>query len=242
MTLKYDRIECNKITIFFLLLIVLMVCFSMFFTANVCSATICELEAVPYSFQERNEFLNSIKLQKYTTTQTNSSSIVNMDVSQNGYVALTLKNRTIMVYDDDGVLVKQFVFKSHGSYYVRWNESNLALFFVRENSVVEFTLDHEIVGVYYVELSSQMISEIRNKTTDIVGNDTYKIENKLFFAGYTTLIKTDKEGNEIILYNSNLSSTVINAIIIVVFVLGFTLIPFLILRKQIIHVSKKRKP
>ncbi len=224
-------------SIFLLLIFVLSICFAV----NVFSANIYGLEAIPYEAQEQNDFLDNIKLRLSASMPTNNSSIVNMDVSKNGYVAIALENRSVMVYDDKGVFLKKFEFESYGSYHIKWNKNNLTLFYVRENSIIEFTLDCEIIGVFYIDSSSTLIREIRDTTKASVDSDTYEIKNKLFFGGYTTLVKTDKAGNEIILYSSNASSKTVNAIFIVLFVLGFTIIPCVILSKQVKYIKCKKQ-
>ncbi len=237
---KHNRFGNNKFLSISILFFILIYVLSVLFSVNVSSANIYDLEVIPYETKEKNDFLNNINLRVSALISPNGASIVNMDVSQNGYVAIALNNKSIVVYDDNGVFLKQFNFESYGSYHTMWIENNLALFYVRENTIVEFTLDCEIIDVFYISTSSTLIKEIRDTTKASVDSNTYEIKNKLFFGGYTTLVKTDEKGNEIILYSSNVSSTTANVILIVLFVLGFTIIPCVILSKQIKYNKCKK--
>lgn len=231
MLLEYNlKYKCLRFIVAVLSLPILL---NMSLVVNATSINDCKLQATPYGIQEQNDFLDRINLRVSKSELSNNSTIVNMDVSENGYVAVALENEAILVYDDKGNYIKKFDFEAKGSYFVKWNGNNLVLIYVRGNSVVEFTLDCEIIGAFHISLPSEAIREMRDKTATSVNGEKYELKSKLFFTGYTKLVKIDEAGNTIILYSTNAVPIVANIIIAVIFVMGITIIPFVILRKQI---------
>lgn len=218
---------------FFLYVIVLILVISIVFTVNVCSA-------IQYAYTEQNiDFISNVNLRCSTDLESNTGAIVNMSVSPKGFVAIALDNESVLVYDNKGNFLKQFKFDSYGAYYIRWYHDILELILVREDTLVEFTLDCKIVGLHYID-SSKIVKELKDKAKITVNNETYEIKNKRF-TGYATLTKTNESGEERVLYSSEVSSTAKSVILIVIFVFGFTIIPYVVLSKQIKYVKEKRR-
>lgn len=162
---------------------------------NVRALTRNNIPAVQYSEATSEELLKEFNAQISKSVTKNDSSIVNIDVSDKGYVCVALSNETIRVFDDKNNFVEQVEFESDGSYFVAWNDDNLVLFFVRGNIAFEFTLEGENLAVYSYEPEESVYRELEQTEIE-VNNNIYRIMN------HSVLTVIDSTGNEITIYES----------------------------------------
>lgn len=219
---------------------------SMTFVGNVYAQSKYEFHDNPYNETVEAELWKNIGLYSKKVQSSERNTIVNMDVSFTGKVAVALDGDSILVFDSNGNFIKQFCFHSYGSYYIKWYEDNLSLFMVREGAVVEFTLDSEKVGVYAVESESPIWDELREQTKIVSDGNVYELKkgtNGVFalFSNYTVLQKTDGFGNETIIYEADTVQNFKPILIIIVFVFAFVGIPFIILKEQFKYIRNRRQ-
>ncbi len=162
---------------------------------NVRALTRNNIPAEQYSEETSEELLKEFNVQISKSVTANNSSIVNIDVSDKGYVCVALSDETIRIFDDKNNFIEQVKFESSGSYFVAWNDENLVLFFVRGNIAFEFTLEGENLAVYSYEPEESVYRKLEQTEIE-VNNNIYRIIN------HSALTVTDSTGNETTIYEA----------------------------------------
>ncbi len=171
-----------------------------------------------------------------------NSTIINFDVSSEGFVAILTGDDTITVFDELYNVYRKFSFFNYGKAYIGWNNNNLLLFSVRDNIIAEFTLDGNCIAITQLSdhsMNKNVWKELERRQVINKNDCTYELSKDMgaildFFSGYryNTLIKTDLEGQKTIIFDINQSqknkTTLLFFIVlgfvvsvITVFILGF---------------------
>jgi hypothetical protein len=140
------------------------------------------------------------------------SPIINFDVSESGLIVLALEGDKVLVLDSSGNPIQSFTFDLEGSYGVGWNKENILLYNNRSDIFIEFSLDGEFIDMIKPDpkswKSSAFISDWQDIRSITFDGNTYTIENRagifnlLTAQRYAKLIKTDSNGNEVVLYDA----------------------------------------
>jgi len=197
---------------------------------------------------------------EYTPT---TSSIQSLDVNKNEQILITLNNNdSIIIFDSNGNIEKQFNFYSAGSYSARFNDANnnIQLYLVRGNCYVEFTQQGEYCGFSKCGYN-QWEKESNLQKHYTVNQNTYSLEKAPLTITedcYARLVKTEGKGNETVFYDVASPQIVRNILFIFMLLLIFVLAPLFFVCKivkyardrhslypappqKIIPVSKKQK-
>lgn len=203
-----SRIKINNCVIVRLIILFTIALYlvTMSSSFNVSALTRNNIPAEQYSEETSEELLKEFNVQISKSVTANNSSIVNMDVSDKGYVCVALSNETIRIFDDKNNFVEQVKFESSGSYLVAWNNDNLVLFFVRGNIAFEFTLEGEKLAVYSYEPEESVYRKLEQTEID-VNNNIYKITN------HSALTVTDSTGNETTIYEAENNTRLIKTLL-----------------------------
>ncbi len=234
---KYCSLVNKKWIRIALLFMIAFVFISTFSMLNASCLTRCDINAEEYSEDTSAYYFNNINLTTSDELVSNNLSIYNMDVSESGKVAITLTsiaNKCVAVYDENGDFIRAFNFESDGSVFVAWNDENLVLLYVRGDTAFEITLDGELVAVYSFEYDDSVYRTLEEKRIAVNGC-LYEIENS------SALIKTDSNGNETVIYNSNIPNFGVFFVPALFFLVLFPGLAFIILKPQILLVKERRK-
>ncbi len=141
------------------------------------------------------------------------SGFADFDVNQKGQYALAydgiVKDR-VLVYDAEGNWLWGFTFYNDGALYVRWNEDNILVYFVRSDVIVEVDKNGNCIGMWYVLDTPERyryVDEIFDAKECTVNGDTYRAEHWLFthelirWGKYPRLVKITPEGEKTVLFD-----------------------------------------
>lgn len=181
------------------------------------------------------------------TDEPERESITCFDVSKNEKIALgsqVSENCCVSIYDSKFKFLYGFSFKCAGSYYIEWNNENLNIYYVRENTAVSYNSNGEIINIENIldTMENNSYWYVLSDTERQIDDVKYKIQNDLgilnLFIGqssYSQLVKIDVSGVENILYdvnNEQKSETVFSLLFMIIFIILVTSGIILSVRKK----------
>lgn len=219
----------------FILTVCLILLFLQSLGLNVCASTTSIFETTNLSENEISQIWQNINVRNSLDSISLSSiglPIVSFDVSENGMILLGFKGNKVAVVDEDTV-TNFFEFSNDGSFYVQWNENNILLLLVRGSIIVELSSNGQFINMTKADENSiqntYLWNQISKKNHLNNGEYFYCIKNKLgflniFSSSYSQLIKTDSNGNAIVIYDITKAQTTKTVCTIIVTILFFALV------------------
>ena len=168
--------------------------------------------------------------------------IESFDVAENGRLLLGFKGNKIAIVDENNIL-NLFEFKTEGVFYVQWNGDNFLLYIVRGSIILELSQDGQLINYIETDTTSfqnvQLWNQACNRHKIDLGQYSYELQNKNWLenfgkVAYSQLIRSDANGNSVILYDAGSQHHIFSAairIIIVLIVIGgvaYIFVPFII--------------
>lgn len=204
-------------------------------------------ETVDLSADEIEMVWNNIKLEKdhINSLSDCSSSIVSFDVSKDGYILLGLKDKTIVIADQSGNILKSFKFITNGTFYVKWEDSNFLLMLVRSSLIIELTPEGQLVNITQTDdndVNNKLWRTVKQKEIS-VDDSKYIIRNKfgplnIISGSYSQLVKIDNTKKETILYDVNTEQLTKVCIALIFTIVFFVLVFYYILKRPIKDQSR----
>lgn len=164
-----------------------------------------------YDKNSAKQIWDNANICELSSSKITKERIVNFDVLSNRMIVIATNSNSIIVVDENGTITKTFTFSSYGSYYIKGKDDNLLLIFTRGETAIEFTTNCELVNVMKLDHSvvSEAWNDLNRNTIEAFGNVYRMTNNKKFSivqSEFTTISKTDSEGNTIQLYNADLKA------------------------------------
>ncbi|MBQ8404552.1 MAG: hypothetical protein IJX55_09060 [Clostridia bacterium] len=222
-----------KKTITFLVCLFLL--FSVFGVTAFASAVDTNFETLEVSQGDMYRAWDNIDFRKAGILNDSASkgAIRTFDVSESGKIILCLDDNRIAILDENGNVLRYFMYDSSGSSMACWKEENILLYLVRSDLLVEITIDGELVGMEEVDIHNVENNELLRDwegTRKIEANGyTYKIGNdililKIFsFESYSKLVRVDADGNIKTIYDAP-NTEIFKILILILVALAFFLI------------------
>lgn len=173
---------------------------------NLMMIAIIMMLSVTYSFAE----LNIDYLTLSGTEFQSDKNVQNIALSIKNEIAICFFDQKVNVYDLNGRFLRGYSFKTDGSCYIKFDlKGNLQLYIVRGSELRTYSVD----GVL---LKKEKITDWR-KVNDLYSefgyNHTIETEDAIFNVespfGNTTFKKTDKYGDEVVIYELGSSYVVL---------------------------------
>ena len=220
---------------------------TLFFTTFIMFGLIINVYAIEkYGFetvsmsQEQKETIQKnlyFKETKITSLSEIESPIINFDVSESENLLLGLEDKTILILNNEGKVLKSYSFQNSGMCYVKWENDNILLMLVRGNVIIELTTDGEIVDIIKTETDNVHNNQLwRNmQNNEIKGNgNLYTARNNMgvlnfLSSTYSQIVKYNNL-EETIIFDVNESQIIENLKLLVLFVLMFTLVPMIVFK------------
>ena len=194
-----------------------------------------EMDTLPMEQTRVEKIWKNVQMRKVEPSEEVLSPIISFDVSPNGDVAIGLKENEIRIFDRDNELVSCLKFINDGSYYIRWNEANLVIFYVRGSLLLEVTSSGDFVRM--CEIDEQSLStakawqQVRQNQPKTINGCTYAAKNNMgafynAFSGgsYSFLEKTDVNGETTLLYDVNTPLLKKKIFVTILFLTGFGIV------------------
>lgn len=203
----------KKYSLFVVLL--LLISLSMLFTISI-HATSSTTETngfilTPVNIAMWTKYLDILEI-SCLSHEPNPSSISCFAVSESEQVAIGVSSSTskiVCVYSDEGDYQYGFSFSSDGSFGLEWEGNQIAICLVRSNVRIVIDEKGNCVRIDKIEDNIENESYWRNhiKSNKYVIDDVeYEMTNsnplKMLSSTYSTIIKTDINGDKIVLYDS----------------------------------------
>lgn len=172
------------------------------------------------------ENINLHKLDDFEVEE-NSLAIMSFDVSTNGNIVLGLQKNKILILNKNNDILDCFEFTNDGTFYVKWNNENVLLFMTRGTMILEFSLDGELVDMINVDVqnvnNNKLWNDVMYNTHVSKNGYSYNLKNNLgifnlfTFKSYSQLIRSDENGDSIIIYdvNQNQLGKIISTIVLI---------------------------
>jgi len=173
-----------------------------------------------------------------------TSSIECFDVNKNEQILITLNDsKTLVIFDCNGNIEKQFKFTSAGDYSARFNdENNIELFFVRGGFIFEFTQEGEYCNYSECEYN-QWEKESNFRESYTINYNTYSLEKApltLMGDTYARLVKTEGKGNETVFYDATSPQICRNILFIGMLLVIFIVAPLFFVYIILKNVKERR--
>lgn len=135
------------------------------------------------------------------------------DVREDGMIALGFERpehgKYAAVLDSDGVFQYGYVFDCSGNFLLDWTDEGLGIIWIRSNVIAVFDEAGECLSIQEFKTDSafsQYVSAL-HQTSRRVGDMTYTLRNDHMLSGlainYGRLVRTDAQGNEVILHDAS---------------------------------------
>lgn len=139
------------------------------------------------------------------------------NVSNDGTVAIlqerSSNRRVICVYDKKGEFLYGYEFTSTGSAAIEWKDELLSIYSIRSNILITVDSFGNIIDVTTYEgtsVQNSHFTNLRRSSKQEVNGITYILKNdgiaKFLDTSYSKLIVKDDEGEEVVFYESDISS------------------------------------
>ena len=196
-------------------------------------------ETVPLSKEEKETVQENINFKETNITSLSEieSPIINFDVSESENLILGLEDKTILILNNEGKVLKSYSFQNSGRCYVKWENDNILLMIVRGKVIVELTTEGEIVDIIKTDtdnvLNNQLWRNMQNNKITANGN-LYTARNNMgvlnfLSSTYSQIIKyNNSEGT--IIFDVNESQIIENLELLVFIVLMFTFVPMIVFK------------
>lgn len=205
-----------------------------------------ELEDTPE--ESKNHRMDSLEL-TLLENEPAKRTIECFDVSKNELIAVGSSlstEKVISVYDSEGVYKYGFKLKKDGGYYIRWDEDNILIYFVRGEYIISVDSTGEVeemMDVSDYKAASKYWDEI-DFLRKTVGDSEYLMRNNIgplnIFAlmSYSQVAVKDTSGNIKVIYDANAEQLfkVITGIVIVLLIGGVLITVFV--KASVNHKSK----
>lgn len=147
-------------------------------------------------------FLENVNLSVFDAVSTERT-IQYFDVNEQGWFAVGYRGNIVHVYNEEGVFQYGYQFECNGDYGIKLLSENIVLYFVRGDTVAEFTPNGQLVSVKKAAFSEDVLDNIIYKTTKTIGNTIYSLERDIgvFNGDYSRLVATRENGEREILYD-----------------------------------------
>jgi hypothetical protein len=164
-------------------------------------------------YEKQQTFLSNIDISLlHSDADIRSKFIVCFDVNEDGLIALGFAdsiNKSVCIYSSDFTFKYGYSFKSSGSFGIEWDKNNLIIYFVRSDVAASFDERGTCIEIKSIRNTSENNSYWNNTVSSKkrhVGDDQYIIKNDMgifsyFGSSYSQLIKINKNGEELILYD-----------------------------------------
>lgn len=235
------------------LIITFVLIAGMFIVMSICSfAAPTPFITDPLSTEEQATFIKNVPVEKIDHME-GTTPIQCFDVNENKMILVLFKRSSayaVCVYNSNFEFQYGFTFEAEGTVACEWSGNNIMIYFVRGDVYAELDENGQWQELNRVQNSFENNS-LRNdllyhKKSVTIDDTTYKIQNDLGVLNYvqlahnfSQLVKTDVNGNEIILYDVN-SEQLIRTILVLTFIIAFVSIVLFTLLKPIFKEMKKK--
>lgn len=138
----------------------------------------------------------------------NKDGIRYFDVNENGSYALAMgtgSNCRVYVYDSNGVFLYGYRFYCDGDYAIGFHEDDIAIYFLRGNTISLYDADGTCTSVQKVsdtDWSYAYISEMLNQTTKNIAGRRYVMERDMEISNsYSRFVSISQSGERTVLYD-----------------------------------------
>lgn len=155
--------------------------------------------------------------------------IADFDISETGQILIAYTNDRIAVYDENYRFLYGYIINSESSYYVKWNQKNIQIIFVRGSLCLEISPQGNVVRGLKVDSNNGRLFVDLGKRSSISTNDgtVFRVEkgtNPLSVLSgnhYLKLVKVSPDGTETVLYDVTSANLFKTFLIIVCVILAF---------------------
>ena len=193
-------------------------------------------------------FLSNINLY-LITEEPEKSTITCFDVNDNGLIVVGSEDSTkksVSVYTSDGTFNYGYAFNCSGSFGVEWDDNNIIIYFVRSDVAALFDAagtNLELKKIQDTTDNNSYWNHSVYSTQRTINEEQYSMRNNMgllniFASSYSQLIKTNSDGNTVIIYDVSSEYTTrfvtifIAVILFVAFIVLIIILQFKKLKKR----------
>ena len=193
-------------------------------------------------------FLSNINLY-LITEEPKKSTITCFDVNDNGLIVVGSEGSTkksVSVYTSDGTFNYGYAFNCSGSFGVEWDDNNIIIYFVRSDVAALFDAagtNLELKKIQDTTDNNSYWNHSVYSTQRTINEEQYSMRNNMgllniFASSYSQLIKTNSDGNTVIIYDASSEYTTrfvtifIAVILFVAFIVLIIILQFKKLKKR----------
>lgn len=160
--------------------------------------------------EEQNHFLSAIKL-TLQTDEPKKNIVECFDVSPSGLLAVgtDVDSQLVSIYDLDGNFKYSYSFDCSGVFYVKWDNDNLMIYFVRSDVIASFDKDGNCLYVKEIADTTNedyLRHEFIMADQRSVNGNTYEMKKLSiinFFTSYGTIEEVNADGVKRIIYRTD---------------------------------------